>query len=91
MRVTRQSGALLPGEFWGCRRRSPERRAAERLTTIHGRRQCGCFQRMPAAYGFANIQIDDYGRSNPPGTISLSSGDGKLKLGSGAAMLLRVS
>lgn len=42
-------------------------------------------------YGFANIQIDDYGRSNRRGTITLSSRDGKLKLGSGTAILLRVS
>ena len=42
-------------------------------------------------YGYANIQIDHYGRSDPQGTIIISSHDGKLNLGSGSAILLRVS
>ena len=42
-------------------------------------------------YGFINIRIDHAGRSNPAGTIVLSSTNGKLNLGSGTALLLRVS
>lgn len=41
-------------------------------------------------YGFANIHIEHAGRSNPAGVIILSSTDGKLKLGSGTGLLLRV-
>jgi len=41
-------------------------------------------------YGFANIRIVHAGRSNPAGIITLTSNNGKLKLGSGTAMLLRV-
>ncbi len=42
-------------------------------------------------YGFANIRIEHAGRSGPVGIIVLSSTNGKLKLGSGTALLLRVS
>lgn len=40
-------------------------------------------------YGFEKVRIEHAGRSNPVGTIILWS-EGKLKLGSGAALLLRV-
>ena len=42
-------------------------------------------------YGFDNIHIEHAGRSDPAGTIVLSSTNGKLKLGSGTALLLRIS
>lgn len=42
-------------------------------------------------YGFNNIRIQHAGRSDPRGTIVLSSTNGKLKLGSGTGLLLRVS
>ncbi len=42
-------------------------------------------------YGFANLRIQHAGRSDPVGTIVLSSTNGKLKLGSGTGLLLRVS
>jgi hypothetical protein len=41
-------------------------------------------------YGYPHLQISHYGRDDPQGTIALSSRNGKLKLGSGSAMLLRV-
>ena len=41
--------------------------------------------------GFANIRIEHAGRSDPWGTIVLTSTNGKLKLGSGTGLLLRVS
>lgn len=43
------------------------------------------------AYGLPDIHIDHYGRYDAMGTIVLSSKNGKLKLGNGSAMLLRVS
>ena len=42
-------------------------------------------------YGFSNIRIQHAGRSDPRGSIVLSSTNGKLILGSGTGMLLRVS
>jgi hypothetical protein len=42
-------------------------------------------------YGFSNIRIEHAGRSDPVGTIVLSSTNWKLKLGSGTGLLLRVS
>lgn len=42
-------------------------------------------------YGYPGVQIVNYGRNDPQGTITFSSRDRKLKLGSGTAMLLRVS
>ena len=42
-------------------------------------------------YGYPYIHIDHYGRVDPKGTIVLTSANGKLKLGSGSAILLRVS
>lgn len=41
-------------------------------------------------YGFAGLQIEHSGRTEPTGTIVLASNDDKLNLGSGTAMLLRV-
>jgi hypothetical protein len=41
-------------------------------------------------YGFAGIRIDHAGRTDPKGITILSSTNGKLKLGSGTGMLLRV-
>jgi hypothetical protein len=41
-------------------------------------------------YGYPHHQISHYGRNDPEGTIALISRNGKLKLGSGSAMLLRV-
>jgi hypothetical protein len=41
-------------------------------------------------YGYPHLQISHYGRDDPQGTIALSSRNGKLKLDSGSAMLLRV-
>jgi hypothetical protein len=42
-------------------------------------------------YGFSNIRIQHAGRSDPRGTIVLSSTNGKLIMGSGTGMLLRIS
>jgi hypothetical protein len=42
-------------------------------------------------YGFGNIRIEHAGRTKPAGTIILVSTRGKLKLGSGTAILLRAS
>jgi len=42
-------------------------------------------------YGYSNIRIEHAGRTNPAGIIILSSMKGKLKLGSGTGLLLRVS
>jgi len=42
-------------------------------------------------YGFDNLRIEHDGRSNPVGIITLTSTGGKLNLGSGAGILLRVS
>ena len=42
-------------------------------------------------YGFSNIDIKHAGRSDPAGTIVLTSTNGKLNLGSGTGMLLRVT
>jgi hypothetical protein len=41
-------------------------------------------------YGFWDVRIEHAGRTDPKGTIVLASGDGKLSLMSGSAMLLRV-
>lgn len=41
-------------------------------------------------YGFDHIRIEHAGRSDPAGTIVLSSKDGKLNLKSGTGLLLRV-
>lgn len=42
-------------------------------------------------YGFPSVRIEHAGRTNPQGTIVLSSSSGKLDLRSGSALLLRVS
>ena len=41
-------------------------------------------------YGYPNIRIEHAGRTNPVGEIVLSSTSGKLKLGDGTALLLRI-
>lgn len=41
-------------------------------------------------YGFENIRIEQAGRNDQKGTITLESANGKLSLVSGSAMLLRV-
>ncbi|HUN86411.1 MAG TPA: hypothetical protein VMU48_18675 [Terracidiphilus sp.] len=41
-------------------------------------------------YGIANLRIDHAGRTDPMGTIVLSSATGKLKLYGGTGMLLRI-
>jgi len=42
-------------------------------------------------YGLEGVRIEHAGRSNPLGTIVLTSTSGKLKLGNGTGMLLRIS
>jgi hypothetical protein len=41
-------------------------------------------------YGFSDIHIEQAGRSDPAGTIILVSDKGKLEIGSGSGLLLRV-
>jgi len=41
-------------------------------------------------YGLSSLHVDAAGRNSPAGTIVLSAADGRLKLGSGTALLLRV-
>jgi hypothetical protein len=41
-------------------------------------------------YGYDNLSLDHAGRSNPVGTIQISAKSGKLSIGSGSGLLLRV-
>ena len=41
-------------------------------------------------YGYSNVRIEHAGRTEPAGTITLSTANGKLKLQSGSGLLLRV-
>jgi hypothetical protein len=41
-------------------------------------------------YGYDNLAIDHFGRTEPTGTIELSAKSGKLNIRSGSGLLLRV-